>query len=341
MTLLELRDLASPTRPRAAACRRSAASNLTPRGRPDARPGRRVRLRQVDDRRRGAAAAAARRRRSAAQVLLDGEDVLTMSWGQLRAVRWAGASIVFQGAMHSLNPVQPHRRARSPSRSCCTSRTPAQAAAGQRVAELLEQVGLPAAARPTLPARAVRRPEAARHDRDGAGLLAAPDHRRRADHGARRDDPGPGAGPDRGPGRRPRHRHDHDQPRPVGAGRHLRPAGGDVRRARSSRRARPTRSSPTRRHPYTRGAGRGVPDHRRPGVEAAPARPARRPAGPGRPAVRAAPSTRGARSRTSSARSRRWSCGRPGRPPGRLRARAHRRWRRPAPSAGRGVRRKQ
>ena len=40
------------------------------------------------------------------RVLLGGEDVLAMSWGRLRAVRWAGASIVFQGAMHSLNPVQ-------------------------------------------------------------------------------------------------------------------------------------------------------------------------------------------------------------------------------------------
>lgn len=39
------------------------------------------------------------------EILLDGEDVLTMKWGRLRAVRWAGASIVFQGAMHSLNPV--------------------------------------------------------------------------------------------------------------------------------------------------------------------------------------------------------------------------------------------
>ena len=29
-----------------------------------------------------------------------------MSWGRLRAVRWAEASIVFQGAMHSLNPVR-------------------------------------------------------------------------------------------------------------------------------------------------------------------------------------------------------------------------------------------
>ncbi|HWD80972.1 MAG TPA: ATP-binding cassette domain-containing protein, partial [Kribbella sp.] len=31
------------------------------------------------------------------RVLLDGEDVLTMKWGRLRAVRWSAASIVFQG----------------------------------------------------------------------------------------------------------------------------------------------------------------------------------------------------------------------------------------------------
>ena len=29
-----------------------------------------------------------------------------MKWGALRALRWAGASMVFQGALHSLNPVQ-------------------------------------------------------------------------------------------------------------------------------------------------------------------------------------------------------------------------------------------
>lgn len=39
-------------------------------------------------------------------ILLDGENVTEMGWGRLRAVRWAGASIIFQGAMHSLNPVQ-------------------------------------------------------------------------------------------------------------------------------------------------------------------------------------------------------------------------------------------
>jgi ABC-type microcin C transport system duplicated ATPase subunit YejF len=40
------------------------------------------------------------------QILLDGEDVRGMSWGRLRAVRWASASVVFQGAMHALNPVR-------------------------------------------------------------------------------------------------------------------------------------------------------------------------------------------------------------------------------------------
>ncbi|WGM20446.1 ABC transporter ATP-binding protein [Paenarthrobacter sp. OM7] len=40
------------------------------------------------------------------QVLLGEENVSELSWGRLRAVRWSEAAIVFQGAMHSLNPVQ-------------------------------------------------------------------------------------------------------------------------------------------------------------------------------------------------------------------------------------------
>src|ERR1051326_3490918 len=40
------------------------------------------------------------------EILLDGEDILQMSFGKLPAVRWADASIVVQGAMSSLNPVQ-------------------------------------------------------------------------------------------------------------------------------------------------------------------------------------------------------------------------------------------
>lgn len=43
--------------------------------------------------------------RVSGQVRLDGENLLAMHWGRLRAVRWAGASIVFQGVRRSLNPV--------------------------------------------------------------------------------------------------------------------------------------------------------------------------------------------------------------------------------------------
>ncbi|MFZ2239791.1 MAG: ABC transporter ATP-binding protein [Gordonia amarae] len=39
-------------------------------------------------------------------VTIGDTDVNDLTWGQLRAVRWAQASIVFQGAMHSLNPVR-------------------------------------------------------------------------------------------------------------------------------------------------------------------------------------------------------------------------------------------
>ncbi|MCI2418497.1 ABC transporter ATP-binding protein [Saccharopolyspora sp. K220] len=40
------------------------------------------------------------------EILLDGKNVREMSFGQLRAARWADASVVFQGAMHALNPVR-------------------------------------------------------------------------------------------------------------------------------------------------------------------------------------------------------------------------------------------
>lgn len=40
------------------------------------------------------------------QVRLGGKDIKDLSFGEIRAVRWAQASIVFQGALHSLNPVR-------------------------------------------------------------------------------------------------------------------------------------------------------------------------------------------------------------------------------------------
>ncbi|MFD8211359.1 ABC transporter ATP-binding protein [Streptomyces sp. NPDC059695] len=77
------------------------------------------------------------------EILLDGDDVLAMSWGRLRAVRWAGASIVFQGAMHSLNAV--HRIGEQIAEPLLVHGRATPAAARTRVGELLEHVGLPAA----------------------------------------------------------------------------------------------------------------------------------------------------------------------------------------------------
>src|SRR2546422_10299955 len=74
------------------------------------------------------------------EILLDGEDVRTLSWGRLPAVRWASASVVFQGAMHALNPV---RRVGEQIAEpiAIHGGTPTRS----RVAELLAQVELPAA----------------------------------------------------------------------------------------------------------------------------------------------------------------------------------------------------
>ena len=40
------------------------------------------------------------------RVLLGGTDIAELNFGQMRAVRWSEAAIVFQGALHSLNPVR-------------------------------------------------------------------------------------------------------------------------------------------------------------------------------------------------------------------------------------------
>jgi peptide/nickel transport system ATP-binding protein len=77
------------------------------------------------------------------EVLLDGENVLEMKPGRLRAVRWTELAIVFQGALHTLNPVQ-----RVGEQIAEAIRLHAKKGEGagvsKRVGELLELVGLPA-----------------------------------------------------------------------------------------------------------------------------------------------------------------------------------------------------
>jgi peptide/nickel transport system ATP-binding protein len=74
------------------------------------------------------------------EVLLDGEDVLAMKPGRLRAVRWTELSIVFQGALHALNPVQ--RVGDQIAEAIEVHGTASDPRA--RIAELLETVGIPA-----------------------------------------------------------------------------------------------------------------------------------------------------------------------------------------------------
>ena len=76
------------------------------------------------------------------QIRLNGEDVMAMSFGQLRAARWAQAAVVFQGAMHALNPVQ--RIDTQLAEPILLHEDVGPKAARTRVGELLEQVGLPA-----------------------------------------------------------------------------------------------------------------------------------------------------------------------------------------------------
>jgi peptide/nickel transport system ATP-binding protein len=76
------------------------------------------------------------------EIRLLGENVTEMGWGRLRAVRWAEASVVFQGAMHALNPVQ--RVGEQIAEPIRVHAKGPVAHLERRVGELLEQVGLPA-----------------------------------------------------------------------------------------------------------------------------------------------------------------------------------------------------
>ncbi|MBN9742664.1 ABC transporter ATP-binding protein [Amycolatopsis sp. A1MSW2902] len=79
------------------------------------------------------------------EILLDGENVNDMRWGRLRTVRWAEASVVFQGAMHALNPVRRvGEQIAEPIRlHAPEGKTLSEAQVQARVTELLEQVDLP------------------------------------------------------------------------------------------------------------------------------------------------------------------------------------------------------
>ena len=75
------------------------------------------------------------------EIALSGNDVLAMRPGRLRAVRWTEASVVFQGAMHALNPVQ--RIGDQIAEAIVIHGQASEREARVRAGSLLEQVGLP------------------------------------------------------------------------------------------------------------------------------------------------------------------------------------------------------
>jgi len=76
-------------------------------------------------------------------VTMAGEDVLAMKPGRLRAVRWAEAAVVFQGAQHVLNPVRRVGHQIQEAIDCH--------AGDNKVDDLLEQVGIPSWRRDAYP----------------------------------------------------------------------------------------------------------------------------------------------------------------------------------------------
>ncbi len=78
------------------------------------------------------------------EVTLDGKDVFALSPGGLRAARWTSGAIIFQGALHALNPVQTvGDQIAEPMLVHDTAAS--DAAARDKVIDLLRRVGLPAA----------------------------------------------------------------------------------------------------------------------------------------------------------------------------------------------------
>ena len=87
--------------------------------------------------------------RVSGQILFKGEDVVGLGWQKLRAVRWAQASVVFQGAMSALNPVQTiGEQIREP---ILLHEKVSRRDAEVRSAELLDSVGVPSARQASYP----------------------------------------------------------------------------------------------------------------------------------------------------------------------------------------------
>ena len=127
------------------------------------------------------------------EIRLDGRDLVKLPDAELRKVRGGEIGMVFQDPMTSLNPTM--TIGKQIAEVVLAHRDVSRNKAMERAVEVLDMVGLPRPGSESgLPAPAVGRPAPARDDRHGARLQPEAADRRRADHRAGRDDPGPDPG---------------------------------------------------------------------------------------------------------------------------------------------------
>ena len=142
---------------------------------------------------------------AAGSIVLEGSDLATLTEKEMHGSRGKSVALIPQDPMTSLNPTT--KIGRQIGEGLRIHEGGQQGRGRQRALEVLEMVEMPRPAerlRP-VPLRALRRPPPARHHRDGPRLRAEAADRRRADDGARRDDPGPDPRHHRQPPRRAQH----------------------------------------------------------------------------------------------------------------------------------------
>jgi ABC-type microcin C transport system duplicated ATPase subunit YejF len=132
-------------------------------------------------------------------IRFEGRNLLELDDGAMRDIRGNQIAMIFQEPMTSLNPVLNigHQIAESLVRHQALSRRDADA----RAVDMLKLVNIsePERRAKRIPAPALGRHAPARDDRDGARLQSEAPDRRRADHCARRHDPGADPRPDARP----------------------------------------------------------------------------------------------------------------------------------------------
>ena len=262
VALLEIRDLRTSFSTAAGEARAVDGVSLSLDAGQHARAGRRVGLRQDDDRAVDhAPRAAARAHRAAARIALR-RARSARARRSARCARVRGAEIAHDlpGADDVAEPGVHGRRADRRGDAPAPRRRP-RAPRARRRSRCCALVEIPEPERRVrrLSAPAERRHAPARDDRHGAVVPAAAAHRRRADHGARRHHPGADPRPARRPAAAAGHGAAAGHARPRRRRRARRRRRDHVRRPhRRARRGR-RRASRAPLHPYTRGLLRSIP----------------------------------------------------------------------------------